>query len=152
LTYLPIGVAIIARHPPTIAALSCAIAAGILSSAVPFMADLFALRHVPAQAFGLFMSINPMMAALIGAIMLRQEPGWIEWASIGAIVAANAISILTQRSEPAATSRAQLSAPAADTSRDSAKIVRSVIDENTITVQGTSELVDVTIGWAGDLQ
>jgi hypothetical protein len=34
--YLPIGVAIFARHPPTAAAFGCAIAAGILSSAQPY--------------------------------------------------------------------------------------------------------------------
>ncbi|MGD0704777.1 MAG: EamA family transporter [Trebonia sp.] len=111
--YLPIGVAIIARHPPTAAALGCAITAGILSSALPYLADLFILRRVPARAFGLFMSVNPVMAALVGAVLLRQEPGWIEWASIGAIVAANAISIRTQRTEPPAAGRTHSPAPAA---------------------------------------
>lgn len=120
-TYLPIGIVIIVRHPPTAAALSCAIAAGILSSAVPFLIDLFALRRVPAQAFGLFMSVNPVMAALVGAIMLRQQPGWIEWTGIGAIVAANAISILTQRTEPAVTGRAHPSAPA-DSAAESTRL------------------------------
>jgi inner membrane transporter RhtA len=90
--YAPIGVAIVVRHPPTAAALGCAMAAGILSSALPYLADLFTLRRVPAHAFGLFMSVNPVMAALVGAVLLGQRPGWLEWASIGAIVAANAIS------------------------------------------------------------
>jgi inner membrane transporter RhtA len=95
--YLPIGVVIFVRHPPTAAAFCCAMAAGILSSALPYLADLFVLRRVPAQAFGLFMSVNPVMAALVGVILLRQELTVIEWASIGVIVAANAISICTQR-------------------------------------------------------
>ena len=38
------------RPPP--AALRCALAAGVLSSAVPFLADLLALRRVPAHFFG----------------------------------------------------------------------------------------------------
>lgn len=37
------------------------------------------------------------------------------------------------------------------TPADRKQIVRSVIDEITVAVQGVSELVDVTIGWAGDL-
>lgn len=100
--YLPIGVAIFARHPPTAAAFGCAMAAGILSSAVPYLADLFILRRVPAQAFGLFMSVNPVMAALVGMVLLGQELAWIEWASIGVIVGANVISICTQRTAPTA--------------------------------------------------
>ena len=104
--YLPIGIAIFVRHPPTAAAFGCAMAAGVLSSALPYLADLFILRRVPTQAFGLFMSVNPVMAALVGVILLRQELAWIEWASIGAIVAANAISILTQRAAPPAAGHA----------------------------------------------
>jgi inner membrane transporter RhtA len=115
--YLPIGVAICVHHPPTAAAFGCAMAAGVLSSALPYLADLFILRLVSAQAFGLFMSVNPVMAALVGAVLLGQQPGWIEWASISAIVAANAISIGTQRTAPPA-SRASSPAPGAGTSRD----------------------------------
>ena len=76
------------------AAIGCAITAGVLSSAVPYLADLFTLRRVPAPAFGLFMSVNPVLAALVGRIGLGQRLGLPEWAGITAIVAANALSIL----------------------------------------------------------
>jgi inner membrane transporter RhtA len=89
--YLPIGVVIFVRHPPTAAAFGCAMAAGILSSALPYLADLLILRRVRAQSFGLFMSVNPVMAALVGMVLLGQELAWTEWASIG-----------TQRTAPAA--------------------------------------------------
>lgn len=97
LMFLPIGVVVALRHPPTAGAVACAVAAGVLSSAVPYLADLFTLRHVPARAFGLFMSVNPVLAALVGLIGLGQGLGAPEWAAIGAIVAANALSILTSR-------------------------------------------------------
>lgn len=97
LMFLPIGVVVALRHPPTAGAVGCAVAAGVLASAVPYVADLFTLRHVPARSFGLFMSVNPVLAALVGLIGLGQELGAPEWASIGAIVAANALSILTSR-------------------------------------------------------
>ncbi|QKZ23554.1 EamA family transporter [Streptomyces chartreusis] len=96
--FLPIGIAVAVRHPPTADAVACAIAAGVLSSAVPYLADLFTLRHVPPRAFGLFMSVNPVLAALVGMIGLGQGLGGPEWAGIGAIVAANALSIVTSRS------------------------------------------------------
>lgn len=96
--FLPVGIAVVVRHPPTPTAVACAIAAGVLSSAVPYLADLFTLRHVPPRAFGLFMSVNPVLAALVGMVGLGQGLGGPEWAAIGAVVAANALSIVTSRS------------------------------------------------------
>lgn len=95
--FLPVGIAVAVRHPPTAGAVACAVAAGVLSSAVPYLVDLFTLRHVPARAFGLFMSVNPVLAATVGWIGLGQTLGGPEWAGIGAIVTANALSILTSR-------------------------------------------------------
>ncbi|MEU5597662.1 EamA family transporter [Streptomyces sp. NPDC020298] len=95
LTFLPVGIAVAVRHPPTPGAVLCAVAAGVLSSAVPYLSDLLTLRHVPAQTFGLFMSVNPVLAAVVGWVVLGQGLGAWEWAGIGAVVAANAVSILT---------------------------------------------------------
>ena len=50
-----------------------AAAAGLLCSAVPMVADLQALRRVPARFFGVFMSVNPVFAALVGLVVLRQS-------------------------------------------------------------------------------
>jgi inner membrane transporter RhtA len=97
LMFLPVGIVLVLRHPPTAEAVAYAVAAGVLSSAVPYLADLFTLRHVPAPAFGLFMSVNPVLAGLVGWVVLGQSLGGPEWAGIGAIVAANAVSILTSR-------------------------------------------------------
>ncbi len=94
LLYLPIGIAVLWQHPPTPAALGCAVAAGVLSSVVPFVADLFALRRVPANSFGVFMSVNPVLAAVVGLVVLGQRPGPLEWVAIGVIVAANAVAVL----------------------------------------------------------
>lgn len=96
LVYLPIGASVAVHHTPSAGALGAAVAAGILSSAVPFLLDLFALRRVPAKAFGLFMSVNPVLAAAVGALALGQRLDLAAWLSIAAIIAANAISILAQ--------------------------------------------------------
>lgn len=90
--FLPIGIAVFLRHPPTAESLICAVGAGILSSAIPFLADLFALRRVPAHLFGIFMSANPVLAAVVGLVVLGQSPPWVDWPAIGAIVAANSVS------------------------------------------------------------
>jgi inner membrane transporter RhtA len=95
LLFVPVGIVVLVRHPPTAAALVCAAVAGILSSAVPFLTDVAALRRVRAQFFGIFMSVNPVLAAVVGLVVLKQTLDWAEWLAIAAIVAANAVNGLT---------------------------------------------------------
>jgi inner membrane transporter RhtA len=91
LLFVPVGVVVLLAHPPTAAALWCAAAAGILSSSVPFLTDVLALRRVPAHFFGVFMSVNPVMAAVAGLLFLGQAPDAVEWLGITAIVTANVV-------------------------------------------------------------
>ncbi|MGX1564734.1 EamA family transporter [Streptomyces sp. NPDC055506] len=97
LMFLPVGIVLVVDRPPTAGSVAYALVAGVLSSAVPYLADLLTLRRVPARVFGLFMSVNPVLAAVVGWIVLDQNLGWTELAAIAAIVAANALSILTSR-------------------------------------------------------
>jgi inner membrane transporter RhtA len=96
LVFLPIGTVVLIRHPPTAGALACAAAAGVLSSAIPFLLDLLALRRIPAGYFGIFMSVHPVLAALIGLVVLGQPVPWPSWLSIAAIVGANAASSMVR--------------------------------------------------------
>jgi inner membrane transporter RhtA len=100
LLFIPVGIAVFIRHPPTAESLSCAIAAGILSSAVPFLADLFSLRRVPAHLFGIFMSANPVLAAVVGLIALNQSLQSAEWLAIAAIVSANSVGVVLGPARP----------------------------------------------------
>jgi inner membrane transporter RhtA len=97
LAFIPAGILVMIAHPPTVTALGCAAAAGILSSAVPFRTDLLALRRVPAYSFGIFMSVNPVLAALVGLVLLGQALPWTAWLAIAAIAGANAVSALATR-------------------------------------------------------
>jgi len=98
LVYVPIGIVALVAHPPTITALACAAAAGVLSSVVPMVTDLLALRRVPAHSFGIFMSVSPLLAAAVGAVVLREALGPGDWVAIGLIVTANAIALAGQTS------------------------------------------------------
>jgi inner membrane transporter RhtA len=100
LLYVPVGIWALASHPVTGAALGRAATAGVLCSAVPMTADLLALRRVPARFFGVFMSVNPVFAALTGLIVLGQSLGLADWLAIAAIVTANAVSVSTSRPAP----------------------------------------------------
>jgi inner membrane transporter RhtA len=97
LLYVPIGIWVLASHQVTAAAIGRAATAGILCSAVPMTADVLALRRVPARAFGVFMSVNPVFAALTGLVILGQSLPLADWLAIAAIVAANAVSASSVR-------------------------------------------------------
>ncbi|MEO3755637.1 EamA family transporter [Streptomyces sp. B6B3] len=101
--YLPVGAWVLWQHPPTPAALGCALAAGVLSSAVPFVSDLLALRRVPPHLFGVVMSVNPVFAALVGLAVLDQHLDAAAWLAIAVIVTANTVVVSTApRDVPAA--------------------------------------------------
>lgn len=88
--WTPIAVVWFTFHAPTAAAIALAVACGLMSSIVPYVADLLALRRVPAHVFGTFTSINPIWAALAGWLMLHQPLHAHEWVGIGLIVVSNA--------------------------------------------------------------
>jgi inner membrane transporter RhtA len=95
LLYVPVGIWALASHPLEGAALGRAATAGILCSAVPMVADMRALRRIPARFFGVFMSVNPVFAALTGLIVLGQSLELADWLAVAAIVTANAVSVST---------------------------------------------------------
>jgi inner membrane transporter RhtA len=97
LAYVPVGAAWLAFHHPTVAALGGALAAGVLSSAVPLLCDLLALRRVPANFFSIFMSVNPVFAALAGLAVLGQRLSWSAWLAIAVIVAVNTVVVSRSR-------------------------------------------------------
>ncbi len=97
LLYVPVGIWVLVSHNVTGVAVGHAVSAGILCSAVPMVADLLALRRVPARFFGVFMSVNPVFAALTGLIVLGQSLQLADWLAIAAIVSANAVSVSSAR-------------------------------------------------------
>jgi len=91
--YLPVAALLFAHGVFTGQAVLYAVTAGVLCSVVPYAADLLALRRVPASFFGVFMSINPILAALSGILVLGQVLVLHEWLGVGLIVATNAVAI-----------------------------------------------------------
>ncbi|HZY65092.1 MAG TPA: EamA family transporter [Rubrobacteraceae bacterium] len=54
----------------------------MLSSAIPYSLELEALRKLPARVFGVLMSLEPAVAALIGLIVLGERLGFRSIAAI----------------------------------------------------------------------
>lgn len=92
--YLPVAIQLFFMGSLTGPALVFSVVAGVLCSVIPYAADLMALRHVRQGFFGVFMSINPLLAALSGMIVLGQILAMHEWLGIGLIVATNTAAIL----------------------------------------------------------
>jgi inner membrane transporter RhtA len=78
------------------ALLAMGAAVGLLSSAIPYSLETEALRRIPANVFGVLMSMEPAVAALAGLVILGQDLGLREIVAIGFVVAASAgVSIAT---------------------------------------------------------
>jgi inner membrane transporter RhtA len=95
--FLPVAVWTLATTRPDAATVLLAVGAGVLATAVPFVADVIALRRLPASVFGMLMSVNPVLAALIGAVVLGQDVGAAGWIGIALIVTANAAVLRRSR-------------------------------------------------------
>ncbi|MBO0819726.1 MAG: EamA family transporter [Nocardiopsaceae bacterium] len=65
-------------------------AIGLLSSVIPYWLEFHALRRVPARVFGVWMSLQPAVAAVVGLLLLRQRLSLAEWAGIGCVAVASA--------------------------------------------------------------
>jgi inner membrane transporter RhtA len=97
LAYLPVVAVLATQDRLTGMPLLYAVAAGVLSSVVPFAADLTALRFVPQRLFGVFMSVHPVLAGLAGLVLLGQVLDLHEWVGIALVVAANVAAVAAAR-------------------------------------------------------
>jgi inner membrane transporter RhtA len=70
------------------AVLATGVAAGLLSSVIPYRIELEALRRIPARIFGIWMSMEPAVAAFAGLVLLGQSLSLREWAAVGCVMAA----------------------------------------------------------------
>jgi len=61
---------------------------GILSSVIPYRLELEALRRMPMRVFGVWMSLAPAVAALVGLALLGQQLSLVEWLAIGCVMIA----------------------------------------------------------------
>jgi inner membrane transporter RhtA len=73
---------------PDLLAIGAAI--GVLSSVIPYWLEMEALRRISTQLFGVWMSLQPAVAALIGLALLSQRLSLAAWAGICCVVIASA--------------------------------------------------------------
>lgn len=61
----------------------------IVSSAIPISLEMFALKRLPRQTFGILLSLEPVVAALAGLVFLHEMLAAREWLAILCIMAAS---------------------------------------------------------------
>ena len=72
---------------PELLALGLGVA--VLSSVIPYSLETEALRRMPANVFGVLMSLEPAVAALAGFVVLGQRLGARDLVAIALVVAAS---------------------------------------------------------------
>ena len=68
---------------------------GIFSSAIPYSLEMIALKRIPPATFGILMSLEPALAALMGWLFLQEKLSSWEMVAIGLIIVASLGSTLT---------------------------------------------------------
>lgn len=69
----------------------------VFSSVLPFTLEMQALKTLPARTFSILVSLEPVVAALLGWAFLHEHLTLLQWLAIASIVAASAGATLTAR-------------------------------------------------------
>ncbi|MFT4287424.1 EamA family transporter [Nocardioides sp.] len=62
---------------------------GVLSSVIPYSAELVALRSLSPAVFGVLVSLDPAAAALAGWAVVGEVLSWVQWLAMACVVIAS---------------------------------------------------------------
>ena len=92
---LPLGVGAAGDTLLQPAVLAVGLAVALLSSTVPYGLELLSLRTLPAATFAVLLSLNPVVAAVAGYLVLGQALTLAEYAAVLMVVTASIGAVLT---------------------------------------------------------
>lgn len=101
LVVVPVGVAHAGAALLSPSVLLVGVAVAAISSALPISLEMMALKRLPKEAFGIMISMEPALAALLALALLGERLDTVQWLAIGCIVAASMGSAATARRLPA---------------------------------------------------
>ena len=101
LVVVPVGVAHAGAALLSPSVLLVGVAVAAISSALPISLEMMALKRLPKEAFGIMISMEPAVAALLALALLGERLDTVQWLAIGCIVAASMGSATTARRLPA---------------------------------------------------
>ncbi len=74
----------------------------ILCSALPYSLEMYALKRLPKQVFGILVSLEPVVGAAAAFVILGERLGLLQWLGMTGVVAASIGSSLTRPQPPIA--------------------------------------------------
>jgi inner membrane transporter RhtA len=95
LVVIPFGVASAGARLLDPALLPLGLTVAVLSSALPYSLEMFALTRLPRSTFGTLMSLEPAIGALSGFLLLGQQLSLRQGGAIAAIILASAGAALS---------------------------------------------------------
>ena len=101
LVVVPVGVAHAGAALLSPSVLLVGVAVAAISSALPISLEMMALKRLPKEAFGIMISMEPAVAALLALALLGERLDTVQWLAIGCSVAASMGSAATARRLPA---------------------------------------------------
>ncbi len=94
LIFFPVGVMVEGMNLFTPEVIAIGLMIALLSSAIPYGFEMYALNRMPTQTFGILTSAEPLFGALSGTIILHQILTPAEWIGLSLIIFASAGAIL----------------------------------------------------------
>ena len=95
LVVVPVGVVHAGAALLSPAVLLIGVAVAAVSSAIPISLEMMALKRLPKEAFGIMISMEPAVAAILALVLLGEHLSAVQWLAIGCIVAASMGSAMT---------------------------------------------------------
>ena len=79
------------------------LALAVLSSAIPYSLEMYALPRLPAPTFGVFLSLEPVLGSLAGLLFLGERLQALQVLAIVCVIVASAgMALGGRRGEPPA--------------------------------------------------
>lgn len=69
----------------------------VLSSAIPYSLEFKAMRGMPPKTFGVLMSLEPVVATMVGILFLNEHLTTLQWSAIVCIICASAGSTISAK-------------------------------------------------------
>jgi len=97
---LPIALFVVDFNRLNWPVLGMLVAAGVLSSAIPYSLDTFILRRITPRLYAVITSLGPAIATLFGVLVLHESFSGVQLLGIAVVCVAAGVTIATQRDHP----------------------------------------------------
>jgi len=97
LMVLPVGLHSAGTDLFALSILPIALGMAVLSAALPFSLEMYAMTRMPTRTFSILMSLEPVFGALVGLLLLHEVLSLTQWLAIATIVAASSGAAATAR-------------------------------------------------------